>query len=265
MQIKIPERIVTITEEVDVLVVGGGPAGIGAAISAARQGVRVMLLEKRGFLGGNITSSYVETCNHFLHNTTFHTTGLYAEIQENYKEQYGRSHDIREDSQAHRFSSEYLKVFLDDLMEQEGIHVKHHAFVNEVVLEGDKIAAVIIQTKQGPLAVKAAMVVDATGDGDIAFSAGVPFEQGRASDGVCQPGTLNFRIAGVDVEKLNAYKGGLNALSMLISDRHAAGETSMSCKRQWMAFGRLTAGGQISYLNYADVYHIDPTNVDDLT
>ena len=68
MQVIRKEQIVEIQREVEVLVVGGGPAGIGASIAAARQGRKVLLLEKRGFLGGNITACYVEGCNYFTFN-----------------------------------------------------------------------------------------------------------------------------------------------------------------------------------------------------
>lgn len=187
MKIKIPEKVADVTADVDVPVVGGGPAGIGAAVAAARQGSRVMLLEKRGFLGGNITGCYVETCNHFMYKTNFEASGIYHEMEEQYRLRFGRSHDIRVNS-AHRFSSEYLKVFLDDFVGNAGVGIKFHSFVNEVVVEDDQIKYVIIQSKKGPLAIKAGIVIDTTGDGDVAFSAGVPFEQGRARDGLCQPG-----------------------------------------------------------------------------
>jgi hypothetical protein len=265
MKIVIPEKSADIIKEVDVLVVGGGPAGIGAAVSAAAQGVKVMLLEKRGFLGGNITSSYVETCNHFMYNTPFKTEGVFEELERKYREQFGSSHDIRTDMPAHRFSSEYLRCFLDKFMSDIGIEVKLHSFVNEVVVENRKISFVIIQTKQGPKAVKASVIVDATGDGDVAFSAGAAYEQGRASDGVCQPGTSSFRITGVDIEKIRHHFGGLGEISNYIMKEQAEGRTGMKGKRQWPGFGRLTPAGQISYVNFADVYHIDPTDIDGLT
>ena len=266
MKITIPEKVVDIKEKVDVLVVGGGPAGIGAAVAAARQsqGGRVMLLEKRGFLGGNITGCFVETCNHFLHGTPFKANGIYAEIERKYRWEYGRSHDIRADS-PHRFSSEYLKIFLDEFMKNEGVAVKFYAFVNDVVIEDDRIQCVIIQTKQGPVAIEAGMVIDATGDGDVAFSAGVPFEQGRDADRLCQPGTLNFRIAGVAVSKFAGDVDKLKNLMKQFKQDYRAGETGLNCKRQDLPFGRLTPGGQISYLNYACAYKIDPTNIDDLS
>ena len=264
MKIKIPEKVADVTAEVDVLVVGGGPAGIGAAVAAARQGSQVMLLEKRGFLGGNITGCYVETCNHFMYKTNFEASGIYHEMEEQYRLRFGRSHDIRVNS-AHRFSSEYLKVFLDDFVGNAGVGIKFHSFVNEVVVEDDQIKYVIIQSKKGPLAIKAGIVIDTTGDGDVAFSAGVPFEQGRARDGLCQPGTVNVRIAGVDVDKFKGEPDKLKELNLRFREEYRAGRTGLSCKRQDIPAGRLTSAGIVSYLNYACEYEIDPTSPDGLT
>ncbi len=264
MKYTIKEKQVEVKKEVDILVVGGGPAGIGAAVSAARSGKSVMLLEKRGFLGGNITGAYVETCNHFLHGTSFQANGIYAEIEEKYKERFGRSHDIRINS-PHRFSSEYLKIFLDDFLQKEGVEIKFHSFVNDVILEDNHIQCVIIQSKKGPLAVKAEVIIDSTGDGDVAFSAGVPFEQGRDMDGLCQPGTVNFRVAGVDVEKLTGEVDGLKMIGKQFHKDYRAGITGLTCKRQDLPFGRLTPGGVVSYVNYPCAYKIDPTDVEGLT
>ncbi len=264
MELKIKAKVLQVKEETDVLIVGGGPAGLGAAVAAARQGSKVILLEKRGFLGGNITASYVETCNHFLYGTDIKPSGIYAEIEEKYKERFGKSGDLRENS-PHRFSSEYLKIFLDDFMKSEGVHVKFHSFVNEVVVEDGKIQGVIIQSKKGPIAIKAGMVIDSTGDGDVAFSAGVPFAQGRDKDGLCQPGTLNFRIAGIDADKLTEGGDQLKAVMKEFHADYRKGITGLSCKRQDIPFGRLTKGGQLSYVNYPCAYEIDPTDVDGLT
>lgn len=264
MKFTIKEKQVEVRKEVDILVVGGGPAGVGAAVAAARSGRSVMLLEKRGFLGGNITGSYVETCNHFLYGTSFKANGIYAEIEEKYREQYGRSDDIRINS-PHRFSSEYLKIFLDEFLLKEGVEIKFHSFVNDVVIEDDKIQCVIIQSKKGPLAIKADVIIDATGDADVAFSAGVPFEQGRDKDGLCQPGTLNFRLASANVEKLTGDVDMLKVIGKQFNEDYRAGKTGLNCKRQDLPFGRLTKGGQLSYVNYPCVYKIDPTDVDGLS
>ena len=265
MELTIKERKAKVIKEVDVLVVGGGPAGIGAAVSAAANGKKVLLLEKRGFLGGNITGSYVETCNYFLKGTPFDSCGVYKKLETGYREKYGQSHDIRPNS-PHRFSSEYLKIYLDEFMKNAGVEVFFHSFVNEVILDGNKISAVVIQTKQGPEAVKAKMIIDCTGDGDVAFSAGVPFEQGRDTDNLCQPGTLSFRVAGIDSELLTENgEDKLQEIGRVYKEDYRAGKTGLSCKRQDLPFGRLTSGGQITYVNYPCAYKIDPTDIEDLS
>ncbi len=264
MQYIIKEKQIEVRRETDILVVGGGPAGIGAAVAAARSGKRVLLLEKRGFLGGNITGAYVETCNHFLHGTTFSTNGIYAEMEERYRERFGASHDIRVDA-PHRFSSEYLKIFLDDFLMKEGVELMFHSFVNDVIVDGNHIQGVVIQSKKGPIAVKAEIIIDASGDGDVAFSAGVPYDQGRDADGLCQPGTVNFRLAGVKTERLTGEVDGLKVIGKRFHDDYRAGKTGLTCKRQDLPFGRLTNGGVVSYVNYPCAYKIDPTDVEGLT
>lgn len=264
MELIIPEKHISVSETVDVIVVGGGPAGLGAAVSAARTGASVLLLEKRGFLGGNITAAFVETCNWFLHDTQFSAHGLYQEIETAYRKEYGSSHDIREHA-PHRFSSEYLKIFLDEFVKQEHIHVLLHSFVNDVVVADNRIAGVIIQTKNGPMAVCGAVVIDATGDGDVAAAAGVPYRKGRDTDGYCQPGTLNFRIVGVDVKTLTAQGDLLKKIGKQFEQDYLAGKTGLSCKRKDLPFGRLTSAGLLSYINYPCEYMIDPTTNAGLT
>lgn len=252
-----------IEKTVDVLVVGGGPAGVGAAVSAARNGAKTLLLEKRAFLGGNITACFVENCNYFLKGTPFHSEGIYAEIERRCKEEFG-SDNIRLRN-PNAFCSEYLKVFLDRFVQESGAEVWFHSFVNEVITTDDHIDAVIIQTKKGPMAVAAEIIIDTTGDADVAFASGVPFEQGREKDGLCQPGTVSVRFAGADVEKLTLEPDRLGEIGADFKRRYRAGETGLPCKRQDLPFGRLTPGGQISYANYACAYGLDPTDVRDLT
>ncbi len=259
----IKPKTVEISMHTQVLVVGGGPAGIGAAVSAARSGQQVLLLEKRGFLGGNITACYVENCNYFLKGTNFRSEGIYAEIERQAYEKYGND-NIRERNK-YAFSSEYLKVFLDEFVTGAGVRVLFHSFVNEVVMNGSHIEAVIIQTKKGPVAVKADMVIDTTGDADVAFAAGVPFEQGRQSDGLCQPGTVSVRLAGADTGALLRDGDRLQEIGRVFKEDYRAGKTGLPCKRQDLPFGRLTAAGQISYVNYSCAYGLDPTDIRDLS
>jgi len=261
VKLNLQPKEATVIREVDVLVVGGGPSGIGAAVSAAYDGSEVLLLEKGGFLGGNITKSYVEGCNYFLNGTDYEPTGVWAKMEREYRQQYDRSHDLRP-GPTFRFSSEYLKIFLDEFMKKNNVDVLFHSFVNEVHMEDDTIKAVIIQTKKGPLAVIAKTVVDCSGDADVAFAAGVTYSQGRDTDNLTQPGTLSFRVAGIDSASL--LKNGedvLNDVGAKYKENYRAGVTDLTCKRQDLPFGRLTPGGQVSYLNYACVYGIDSTDI----
>lgn len=262
-KIVIQPKTVEISMVTQVLVVGGGPAGIGAAVSAARNGSKVILLEKRGFLGGNITACFVENCNYFLKGTPFHSEGIYAEIEEKAYQKYGND-NVRERNK-NAFSSEYLKVFLDEFVKEAGVDVLFHSFVNDVVMDGDHIAAVIIQTKKGPVVVQADMIIDASGDADVSFAAGVPFEQGREKDGLCQPGTVSLRLAGADTQALLKNGDRLSEIGRIFKEDYRAGKTGLPCKRQDLPFGRLTAGGQISYVNYPCAYGLDPTDIRDLS
>lgn len=268
MTINLPQRTATVFKEVDVVVVGGGPAGIGASVAAARQGAKTLLLEKRGFLGGNITACYVETCNWFMNGLDFQISGIYAELEAGYRARFvGREgdNDIRPNA-PHRFSSEYLKAYLDDFVKGAGVEVCLHSFVNEIILDNDKITHVVIQSKQGPMAIKAKQVIDCSGDGDAAFAAGIPFDQGRDKDHRCQPGTVNFRVANVDPTVLvKDGKDLLKEMNTQFKKDYNAGKTGLSCKRQDIPTGRLTEGGQVSYINYPCAYGIDPTNFADLT
>ena len=247
-QIMIQPKTIDISFETQVLVVGGGPAGIGAAVSAARNGQKVILLEKRGFLGGNITACFVENCNYFLKDTPFRSEGIYAEIEKKAYEKYGNDNVRQRNKFA--FSSEYLKVFLDEFVTESGVQILFHSFVNDVVMNGDHIEAVIIQTKKGPMAVKADIVIDTTGDADVSFAAGVPFEpQGN----------------GADTQALLENGDRLLEIGRIFKEDYRAGKTGLPCKRQDLPFGRLTAGGQISYVNYSCVYGLDPTDIRDLS
>ncbi|MCR5278894.1 MAG: FAD-dependent oxidoreductase [Lachnospiraceae bacterium] len=263
MKLTRPEKEIELLFTTDVLVVGGGPAGIGAAVSSARAGKRTILLEKRGFLGGNITACYVENCNYYLKNTEFSSEGLYAEIEKAAYEEYGNDNIRQKNLKA--FNSEYLKVFLDELMAENKVQVLFHSFVNEVIMKNDRIEGVIVQTKKGPKAIVASVIIDTTGDGDVSFAAGVPYEQGRSEDGLCMPGTVSMRITGVDSGKLMEGTERLTEIGNEFKRAYRAGETGLKCKRQDLPFGRLTKAGQISYINYSCEYGLDPTDIIDLT
>jgi len=258
MQITIPERSATVKEKTQLLVVGAGPAGIGAAVAAARKGLQVILLEKRGFLGGNITAGAIGLCNHFMKRTGFEEkhSGISKELETEYRKQYGRSHFV---SQPESYHTEYLKIFLDDFILKEKIKIYFHAFVTDVITEKNRIAYVIVQTKKGAVAFSADMIIDATGDGDVAYFSGIPYKMGRKADGLCQPGTLMFSIGGVDVDTFRNNPDSVGAVSKQMKRMRDEGLLKLSHGRI-PSVCSLTEGGIVQHVNFNETYGVDATD-----
>ena len=198
-------REIPVAAEVDVLVCGSGPGGIGAALGAARAGCRnVLLLEAGNALGG------VATLGMMSHWTGSTESPLMAEIWRRQSEspllpeaEIGRVNNL--------IGHEALKGALLDLLDEAGVKVQLYTNVVDAVKDGDKVVGVVTESKSGREAVLAKVVVDATGDGDVAARAGAAFDMGREGDGVCQPVTLMFRIGGVD-EKSRILPGSFETL-----------------------------------------------------
>jgi ribulose 1,5-bisphosphate synthetase/thiazole synthase len=182
----------------DVIVCGGGPGGIGAAIGAARAGAKTLLIERYGFLGGGATAMLV---NPFM---TFHASGqqiIFGVLQDiidrmRSMEGYGAP------KAPHAFDPEVFKIAAEQLCLEAGVDILYHAFLAGVRTEGNAIRSVEIATKSGILSLEASIFIDSTGDADLAAFAGAEIEKGRPEDGLSQPMTLNFRMARVDRERV---------------------------------------------------------------
>lgn len=195
-----PSKDIPVKAEVEVLVVGGGPAGFSAAVNAARKGAKTMLVEQTGAVGGIATSGLM---SHWTGNTQ---GGFYEEILD-------RSADTNppnSGSLAEPFSSEYLrrainperlKTVMLEMLNEAGVVLQLYTFSCGAVMDGSRIKGVITESKSGREAILSKIVIDASGDGDIAAKAGVPFTLGRESDGRMQPATLMFKVAGVDLRR----------------------------------------------------------------
>ncbi len=186
-------REIPVIGNVDVLVLGGGPAGVGAAVAAAREGAAVMLIEQTGDVGGVATSGMMS------HWTGGSRGGLYEEILD-------RSCDVRETdgggpANRQTIHTERLKTALLDMLSEARVSLLLYTFACEPILEGSALKGVIIENKSGRQAVFSKIVIDATGDGDLAARAGVPFVIGREEDGVMQPATIMFKVGGVDYDR----------------------------------------------------------------
>ena len=171
-QITEPARTIDVVHETDVLVVGSGPGGLGAALGAARAGARTTLLERFGCFGGNITAVGVESFAWYRHEQTVDSVGIGSEIEARARAAGATSDESQSTSQA--FDAEGFKVVADRLVEENGITpMLHRTFVAPIVEDG-VVRGVITESKSGREAILARRVVDATGDADVAYRAGAP-------------------------------------------------------------------------------------------
>lgn len=194
----------------DVIVAGGGPAGLCAAVAAARNGARVLLVERYGFIGGNATAALVGPW------MTFHATpeeqvveGLPEEIVRRLGEMGGTLGHVRDTTgyvpTVTPFDAEVLKFVAMELCTEAGVELLLHSFVTDVLRDGDRVRGVVVHNKSGRMELGARVVIDATGDGDVAVLAGAEFQQGREADGLTQPLTLMFKLGNVDLDAVRAY------------------------------------------------------------
>jgi len=270
--------------EADVVVIGGGPAGVNAAIAAGRSGARTVLVERYGFVGGMSTAALVYPW------MTFHTMdgrqvikGIAQEIIERLIERNASPGHMRCTVGFVRtvtpYHPEVYKVLALEMLREAGVKLLLHSFADAAETEGDRIAAVQITGKSGRIRIRANVFVDTTGDADIVHLSGAPYQKGRDGDKLMQPMTLKFRMKGVDLNKVKAYmldhpdefndKTPIAELPQL----HLTGvggfskhwnEANLPIKRQDVLF--FTGPGDDEVLvNTTRVQGLDGTNVEDLT
>lgn len=182
------EKRVPVIGSYDVLVAGAGPAGICAAVAAARMGARVALVERYGVLGGNLTAGYVGPILGMVGKGTMRDEimGLLGVPENDMIGETGIAHDM-----------ERAKRVLAEFVAHENIHVFLQTPIGDGILKGTSLKGLLVMTKEGLGILEGKVTVDATGDGDVAYFAGAPVEKGR-EDGLMQPVTLEFTLEGVD-------------------------------------------------------------------
>lgn len=194
----------------EVLVVGAGPAGIGAAIAAARNGAKVLLLERYGFLGGNLTIAMVNPM------FTFHDVkgkqvirGIAGELVDRLvalKSSQGHVTDLTFDNASMTpFDPEGMKYLLFEMVKEAGVELLLHSWAVGVIRNGEKVSSVIIENKSGRQVINPQYIIDCSADADIVAMAKSPFVKGRKEDGAMQPVTLFFRIGGINMTALRNW------------------------------------------------------------
>ena len=202
--------------QTDVLVVGGGTAGFGAAVAAARNGAKTMLIEQTSVLGGMATVGLVGpfmTCfdNDFTEQVVM---GIFEELCRRTEAKGGCIHPSQVKGMcshnsyylgSHQgvtpYQSEILAVTMDEMVTEAGVQVLFETRLADVVTDGDKITHAVVLMKEGLCAIEAKCFIDCTGDADVAVRAGVPTWKGDKKSGDMQPTSLFFEVCNVDTEK----------------------------------------------------------------
>ncbi len=264
-----PARKIPVCDEVDVLVCGGGPAGFCAAIAAARGGAKVLLLEQTNCLGGIAGAG---GHNHLCLYTAWSSgervvAGVPFEMMDRVvKMGYGAwDHDP---NKAHGgsvdFELEGLKLALEQMAAEAGVKLLYHTLFADAIVDGGRCVGAAIQNKTGRQAVLAKQVIDATGDADVAASAGAPFELGRPGDGACQPATLMFTIGGVDWKRVCEFRKGDYRLQHVWAAAQEAGDMEPFQNQIMGWWWTPTRPDQVG-VNFTHIFGTDCTNAESIT
>lgn len=189
----------------DVAVIGGGFAGVAAALAAARSGAKVLVVEKSNSLGGAAVNCLV---NPFMPYST-EMDGARVKLSAGiFKEIHDRL-EARGAMRGESFLEEELKHILNQMAVEANVDLLFHAYIFKVNKQLERVESVNVATIGGEISICADYFIDATGDAQLAYLAGCPTTLGREPDHLCQPMTLCFRLGNVDVEKFYESREGL--------------------------------------------------------
>jgi hypothetical protein len=188
----------------DVVVVGGGPAGMAAAVGSAKAGAQTVIVERFSCLGGNITISSVEPPSWYRQPQTTMPGGVQKEIEDRMIKLGAVSRVAFRPSIGLNYDTEIFKYMADCYIKEYGIIPVYHCLGTAPYMENNVVKGVITESKSGRCAILAKRVIDCTGDADIAARSGAPFVKGDPKTGKMSAGTLKFFATDVDIDRLEA-------------------------------------------------------------
>ena len=218
-----PARSLPVYGDFEVVVFGGGPAGLAASASAARHGAKVLLVERYGFLGGMGTAGGVTNfaglygrkngeMRQVVHGVVDELLARIEALGGLNAPQDGMQGRIR----VRSYDISSLKCAADQMLVGSGVQILFHAWAAAVLMQGERIQALIVETKSGRMAIRACRFIDCSGDADVAHFAGVPYEVGNGQGSGLYPTTM-FRVGHVDADKALKAVGEFKAINTLMA------------------------------------------------
>ncbi|MDF3056539.1 MAG: FAD-dependent pyridine nucleotide-disulfide oxidoreductase [Rariglobus sp.] len=252
-----PQKKLRVLDRADVLVLGGGPGGLGAAISAARNGARTILVERTGSFGGNWTAGILGAIM-----PSPHVHGIFKELvthlaNRNSWYQWGDTY-----GGGGTYDIETAKKILDDVVTSAGIIPYFYTNFSDVIRDGSQVKGVIVESKQGREVIWADQIIDSTGDGDVSVRAGACYEQGRQGDAAMQPMTMIFIMDQVDNDSISPWWHEQPECHQAWKEAKTRGEVTVP-REDVLAF-QMPRKGQWS-INTTRILGKDGTRIRDLT
>lgn len=275
------QKELEIVAETEVLVVGAGPAGLGAAIASARNGAQTLLVERYGFLGGNLTAGLVGPCmtSYSLDGKQQLIKGIFEEFVLGMERIGGAIHPSKVPAgsdycgfivyghdKVTPFSPEAAKQVSLEMCQAAGVDLLLHTFVADTIVDDNAVTGVVVANKSGLGIIRANVTIDCSADADVAARGGVPFQLGRDEDGLTQPMTLFFRVANVDDDVVRGYVADhpedYRPYASLVKEAREAGEFTIP--RKGIGLYRTLEPG-IWRINTTRLQRLDGSRVADLT